>query len=65
MTPDWKDFDYKAIHEDALWMFYEHNRNGIRTSPVMPQDNLEYWIAVAAWQRAKNNVTPIGSTRWR
>jgi hypothetical protein len=64
MTADYKDFDYNAIHEDALQMYYEHNCNGIRTAPIMPQDNLEYWIAVAAWNRARD-ITPVGSTRWR
>jgi hypothetical protein len=50
---DWTAFDFDAIRKEAMQMYDEHNLHGVRIAPVMAQDSLDYWIAVAAWTRAK------------
>ena len=50
---DWKGFDFDSIRKEAMEMYDEHNLHGVRIAPVMAQDSLDYWIAVAAWTRAK------------
>ena len=50
---DWKGFDFDSIRTEAMEMYDEHNLHGVRIAPVMAQDSLDYWIAVAAWTRAK------------
>jgi hypothetical protein len=64
-SSDWKHFDFESIRREAMEMFDQHNRTGVRISGMMRQDSLDYWIAVVAWQRAKSEKTPMGSTRWR
>jgi hypothetical protein len=54
MTGDWKNFDYDSIRREAEEMHYQH-MSGERISGVQRQDSLEYWIAVVAWQRAKES----------
>ena len=53
---DWKTFDFDAIRREARRMYDEHNFNGVRVGPVMAQDSLDYWIAVATWNRAKRGA---------
>jgi hypothetical protein len=63
---NWKHFNFDSLRAQAMEMYDAHNRSGVRISPVMAQDSLEYWIAVAAWRAAMESVkTPMGSTRWR
>jgi|tagenome__1003787_1003787.scaffolds.fasta_scaffold10186621_2 hypothetical protein len=66
MTGDWNGFHFDSILAEAMEMHDHHRQYGVRTSASMRQDALEYWIAVVAWQRAKDHYkTPMGSTRWR
>jgi len=53
---DWKAFDFDAIRREALRMHDEHNLNGVRVAAIMAQDSLDYWIAVATWNRAKRGA---------
>jgi hypothetical protein len=61
MKIDFRTFDFEAIRAEALALYDQHNLTGVRISGTMPQDSLEYWIAVVAWQRANRNIGPAES----
>lgn len=51
LTPD----DHEWIAEEAARLFREseRRRGGVRPATAMPQDFLDYWVAVATWNRAR------------
>lgn len=60
MTGDWKGFRFDSILAEATQLFEQFKSTSVRISGTMPQDSLEYWIAVAAWSEAKKTANTDG-----
>jgi hypothetical protein len=60
VTGDWKGFNFDSIMNRATVLFEEFKLTAVRISASMPQDSFEYWIAVAAWQEAKEKADADG-----
>jgi hypothetical protein len=48
---DWKTFNFESICFEAR-MLHSQYLAGERITGIQPQDQLEYWIAVVAYQRS-------------